>query len=730
MYHLDNVSGVPEMPQPKEQQSISPRWFGESQEQGGISWPGADWFNIVQAELLSILEIAEEIPDKTKFNQIAASVKKLADNAVLLPQGGKVQDAIGYITPEMFRFGSLNDDDMLSAAFDYCRKNNIKTIYLYGRYEITRELNVPDFVRIIGTHHLVFNQGYGSSASLVPDINERASTPTDSAILWKGAPGATWLNCGSHVSISGVVFGAPDQNWGATTKAEIIDYGLSISGKSGLSVTYCLFYGMKTFASGLGSSIYFAWNMGFCTGHEFEINNSRDVNRVINNHINPNVIRPPESFWNCLVDDARYMIVLNNHDGTIMEGNHTFAVRGAVKSVCSSGYLGTIISSKWLLDQTAVIGDIDHYGDSPVIFTGVQVIGDNAANAGVSTAQEDVGYLILRKTNGGNITPVFIDQVWCQPASLPKTAPPKYAVNFQTSEGYVVHIGDWHVTGVEQFDNGRQSNLFTGRYSDSFRSFNTETKYTNLIPNPGWAYRIPSNQLPFGWNFSNCEPLSPGSKRVISNANGSYFSTRFRQLITERTYVITATSIGSSSGVTISVTNSSGVTTPTTVPWVSRGGKYYAVLTQTDSVVEHLIQIDAGQTGGGVTFEYAALVPGTGVLNFNNNYAERQPPAKVSGSKSYPIAISAGGTHTFDSEIAGYAGAFAIYVSTAIGVAIFEITKLSPTQAPTINSRGSAFPTGSGFTVTWPSGQLPSIKSDAAVTANITITGASYNTMY
>ena len=58
MYHLDNTSGVPEMPEPKDTQTISTRWFGESQEQGGISWPGADWFNIVQAELLAILELA------------------------------------------------------------------------------------------------------------------------------------------------------------------------------------------------------------------------------------------------------------------------------------------------------------------------------------------------------------------------------------------------------------------------------------------------------------------------------------------------------------------------------------------------------------------------------------------------------------------------------------------------------------------------------------------------
>ncbi|HHT3820516.1 TPA: hypothetical protein ACTYYE_005894, partial [Klebsiella oxytoca] len=71
MYHLDNTSGVPEMPEPKDTQTISPRWFGESEEQGGISWPGADWFNIVQAELLAILYKAGLSPDKSKYDQLA-----------------------------------------------------------------------------------------------------------------------------------------------------------------------------------------------------------------------------------------------------------------------------------------------------------------------------------------------------------------------------------------------------------------------------------------------------------------------------------------------------------------------------------------------------------------------------------------------------------------------------------------------------------------------------------
>ena len=80
MYHLDNTSGVPEMPEPKDTQSISPRWFGESQEQGGISWPGADWFNIIQAELLAILELAGTQPDKTRYDQIAQSIRDLSDS--------------------------------------------------------------------------------------------------------------------------------------------------------------------------------------------------------------------------------------------------------------------------------------------------------------------------------------------------------------------------------------------------------------------------------------------------------------------------------------------------------------------------------------------------------------------------------------------------------------------------------------------------------------------------
>lgn len=82
MYHLDNASGVPEMPEPKDTQSISPRWFGESQEQGGISWPGADWFNVVQAELLNLLAAAGIEPEKHAYDQLSKAIPVLGDARV------------------------------------------------------------------------------------------------------------------------------------------------------------------------------------------------------------------------------------------------------------------------------------------------------------------------------------------------------------------------------------------------------------------------------------------------------------------------------------------------------------------------------------------------------------------------------------------------------------------------------------------------------------------------
>ena len=84
MYALDNNSGVVVMPEVKNQQfqPNAPRWFTEGGNGIAPSYPGADWFNIVQAELLNILTDAGMTPDKGQFNQITQAIRALVSASV------------------------------------------------------------------------------------------------------------------------------------------------------------------------------------------------------------------------------------------------------------------------------------------------------------------------------------------------------------------------------------------------------------------------------------------------------------------------------------------------------------------------------------------------------------------------------------------------------------------------------------------------------------------------
>lgn len=84
MYALDNNSGVVVMPEVKNQQfqPNAPRWFTEGGNGIAPSYPGADWFNIVQAELLNILTDAGMTPDKGKFNQITQAIRAIISSSV------------------------------------------------------------------------------------------------------------------------------------------------------------------------------------------------------------------------------------------------------------------------------------------------------------------------------------------------------------------------------------------------------------------------------------------------------------------------------------------------------------------------------------------------------------------------------------------------------------------------------------------------------------------------
>jgi len=77
MFHIDNKSGVAVMPPVKEKLSDNPLFFTEGGNGTPPSWPGADWFNIVQSELLNILFKAGIEPDKASTSQVYEAISQL-----------------------------------------------------------------------------------------------------------------------------------------------------------------------------------------------------------------------------------------------------------------------------------------------------------------------------------------------------------------------------------------------------------------------------------------------------------------------------------------------------------------------------------------------------------------------------------------------------------------------------------------------------------------------------
>lgn len=77
MYHVDNSTGVPVMPQPSPVTSETELFFTEGGNGIPPTFPGPDWFNIIQSELINILRAAGLDPDKMDNTQILAALKKL-----------------------------------------------------------------------------------------------------------------------------------------------------------------------------------------------------------------------------------------------------------------------------------------------------------------------------------------------------------------------------------------------------------------------------------------------------------------------------------------------------------------------------------------------------------------------------------------------------------------------------------------------------------------------------
>ncbi|CAB5645793.1 hypothetical protein AB6H26_14710 [Providencia hangzhouensis] len=91
MFGLDNSSGVNVMPTIAPNSSQDPLWFTEGGSGLAASYPGQDWFNQIQAELLNILKEAGLSPEKGKLNQLTLAIKKI--NKEIYPLVQKLGDS-------------------------------------------------------------------------------------------------------------------------------------------------------------------------------------------------------------------------------------------------------------------------------------------------------------------------------------------------------------------------------------------------------------------------------------------------------------------------------------------------------------------------------------------------------------------------------------------------------------------------------------------------------------
>lgn len=78
MFGLDNKSGINVMPPIAPADSQTPLWFTEGGAGLSATYPGQDWFNQIQAELLNVLKAADISPQKGNLSQLSSAISKLA----------------------------------------------------------------------------------------------------------------------------------------------------------------------------------------------------------------------------------------------------------------------------------------------------------------------------------------------------------------------------------------------------------------------------------------------------------------------------------------------------------------------------------------------------------------------------------------------------------------------------------------------------------------------------
>lgn len=174
MYALDNNSGVSVMPTLKSKvfNHNEPRWFTEGGNGVAPSYPGADWFNIVQAELLNVLQDGAIQPDKTQLNQITTAIRRIVANAVSDGLSGKANTSHSHtwndITNKPSTFSPASHTHTMANITDFELKqlstedlDTVKKAGMYGQVASANATTARHYPETQAGALLVMPSAYG-----------------------------------------------------------------------------------------------------------------------------------------------------------------------------------------------------------------------------------------------------------------------------------------------------------------------------------------------------------------------------------------------------------------------------------------------------------------------------------------------------------------------------------------------------------------------------------------
>ncbi len=200
MFHVDNNSAVPVMPAVKPVVSAVTSFFTEGGNGVPPTYPGPDWFNIIQSELLAVLAAAGITPDKASNVQLLAAMRALFLDTS--QNGADIQDKalflqnLGLGTAAKKNTGS-NPGDVVTAASDQPVYNSTLPTSGYtttdpsGYFSSATVTSGDTLVRVVGlTAHNVagkwtivnsYGSHFGTGGSIQPEDAAHVLVSTDGA---------------------------------------------------------------------------------------------------------------------------------------------------------------------------------------------------------------------------------------------------------------------------------------------------------------------------------------------------------------------------------------------------------------------------------------------------------------------------------------------------------------------------------------------------------------------